>query len=190
MSMSLGKEKRSLPLINIVIIYPFALTLVAGLINWFVGVSPLEIAIPQENMWISLSLSGVLLVFNHSWLMTSTEIVREKFRLFATPEEQKNEGTLPENAAETGKIELERNHNAHRNATENITSFLMLCIPFSFCSPSNAIALLWPISFALGRMAHAYGYLTGSTAIRGLGMTVSLLAMYGISTYLILSYFI
>lgn len=83
------------------------------------GVTPASVALPSDEIILGLVVSAVLLVINHTWLMTTTELTRVRFGMHATPEEWAASGEQPENAPAEGLRELDRRHNIHRNATEN-----------------------------------------------------------------------
>ena len=131
--------------------------------------------------------AAVLLVINHTWLMTTTELTRVRFNLYATPEEWAASGTSREDAPEEGARELERRHNVHRNTTENAIYFILLAFVFFLVSPTTLATQVWIIGFAVARLGYTYSYLAGRDNARGLFMTLSLLAMYGIASYLAMS---
>ena len=83
--------------------------------------------------------------------------------------------------------ELERRHNAHRNTTENTIYFIFLALVFVLVSPTTVAAQTWIVGFAVARLGYTYSYLAGKDSARGLFMTLSLLAMYGIASYLVIS---
>ncbi|WP_299480839.1 MAPEG family protein [uncultured Roseibium sp.] len=178
----LNASKKSTALI--IKVYPVALILISLALNLTVfSVEGTAIALPSHHVLAALAIASLLLVLNHTWLMTSTELTRLKYEIRATPEEWKTSGLSKGAVTETGFSELERRHNAHRNATENTTLFVLLAIPFSFVSPSALAASVWLIGFAIGRLGHTYSFLTGKSGARGLFMTVSLLCLYGLAGY-------
>ena len=172
---------------TIVKVYPFALLVVAVLMDFFAfGVSPLAVAVPLSNVVTSLAVASVLLLINHSWLMTTTELTRLDFNMHATPEEWAANQLSEESASAEGVRELQRHHNAHRNTTENTVYFVFLALIFSAVSPTPAAAWAWIVGFPLARLGYTYCYLKGHTNGRGLFMSLSLLAMYGIASYLLI----
>ena len=174
----------------IVAIYPVFVVLVSVALNLLVmGASPMHVALPSPECIRALAITAVLLTFNHTWLMTATELTRARFTLFATPEEWAARKLSPDEASQEGVRELQRHHNAHRNATENTVCFVLLAGVFAFTSPSALAAYTWTIGFAVARIGHAYGYLRGSDSIRGLFMTLGLLSMYGLASHLVLGFF-
>jgi glucose-6-phosphate isomerase len=54
-----------------------------------------------------------------AWLMTATETTPVRYKLYATPEEWEASDDNKQDATQVARQELERAHNAHRNATEN-----------------------------------------------------------------------
>jgi uncharacterized MAPEG superfamily protein len=173
---------------RIVIAYPFVVALIAVALNQFVfGVAPLVIALPDSLIFGAMAVALVLLTINHGWLMTSTELVRLKFDLRATPEEWRESELDPAAAAPEGLLELQRRHNAHRNTSENMVYFGPLALLFLWASPPLAAGLAWMIGFGCARVGYTYGYLSGRTGVRGAFMTLSLLCMFGLASYLVLA---
>ena len=86
-----------------------------------------------------------------------------------------------------GLRELERRHNAHRNTTENVVYFIILALVFVIVSPPTIATQVWIIGFAVARLGYTYSYLAGRDNVRGLFMSLSLLAMYGMASYLAIS---
>lgn len=171
----------------VVTLYPIVVCLVGLALNlWAFGVPATVVALPSTECMRALTIAAVLLTLNHTWLMTATELTRARFRLFATPEEWAANGTSADDASPDGVRELQRHHNAHRNATENTAVVLLLVVVFALTSPSATAAYTWIIGFAAARIGHAYGYLRRSDAIRGIFMTLGLLAMYGLASHLVL----
>lgn len=179
---------RKLRFTRIILAYPFALIAVGIAVNAALfGVAPMEIAIPSKNIVVALVFGAVALVANHTWLMTSTELTRLKFDLHATPEEWKASGSSPGEAPIEGVRELERRHNAHRNATENTVYFVFVVLVLSVVTPTVIALQVWTALFVIGRLGHTYSYLHGKDGIRGLFMSMSLLALYGCVSYLVVS---
>jgi len=115
--------------------------LISVVLNLFVfGVDPLVVALPSIENIYALVAAAVLLVINHTWLMTSTELVRVRFRMFSTPEEWEASGASPQDTPEAGVRELERRHNAHRNTTENTIYFILIALIFILVSPARVAA--------------------------------------------------
>lgn len=175
---------------RIILAYPFALILVGIAVNvGLLGVTPAEISIPSKDIVVALVFGAALLVANHTWLMTSTELTRLKYELHATPEEWKASGTNPDEASVQGVRELERRHNAHRNATENTVYFAFAILVMSVVTPTVIALQVWIAVFVIGRLGHTYSYLYGKDGPRGLFMSMSLLALYGSVSYLVISLF-
>lgn len=178
-------DERTRKGMTIVAIYPVFVCLVSIALNLFVlGATPMLVALPSAECIRALAIAAVLLTFNHTWLMTATELTRARFKLFATPEEWAARGLSADEASQDGVRELQRHHNAHRNATENTVCFVLLAGVFAFTSPSAIAAYTWAIGFAVARVGHAYGYLKGSDSLRGIFMTLGLLSMYGLASHL------
>jgi uncharacterized MAPEG superfamily protein len=171
---------------KIVVAYPFGILVVALVLNLTaLGVEPLSLALPSYQCAWALVISAVLLVINHTWLMTSTELTRVRFGMLTTPEEWQASGRRREDIAQEGVLELERRHNAHRNTTENTVYFVMLALLFSIVSPPNLAAYVWIMSFPLARLGYTFSYLHGKDGMRSLFMTLGLLSMYGMASYLV-----
>ena len=173
---------------TIVKVYPLAVLLISVFLNLFAfGVNSIAVALPSLECIYTLVIASILLVINHTWLMTATELTRVRFGMYSTPEEWTASGTSRRDVPEEGFLELERRHNAHRNTTENTIYFIILGLVFSLISPATVAAQVWIIGFAVARLGYTYSYLAGKDNIRGLFMSLSLLAMYGIASYLVMS---
>ena len=171
----------------IVKVYPFALLLIAVLLNVFVfGLRPLVISVPSHDSIVAIVVSAILLVINHSWLMTATELVRVRFGMYTTPEEWAASGRSPSDVTDEGLAELERRHNAHRNTTENTVYYVLLALIFIIVTPAPSAVLAWVLAFPIARLGYTYSYLSKNTGARGFFMSVGLLAVYGMATYLAL----
>ena len=173
---------------RIILAYPIVLIVVALLANLFLfGVTPLVIALPDPTVVSSLILAAILLLGNHTWLMTSTELTRLRYEMHATPEEWEASGRSVKDVSLEGQQELDRRHNAHQNATENTVYFALLATLISVISPSVFAAQVWILGFAIGRLGHMLSYLSGRDGLRGIFMSVSLVSLYGMASYLLLS---
>ncbi len=171
-------------------VYPVGVLLVSVLLNYFAfGVNPVVVALPSVASIVALVISAALLIINHTWLMTTTELTRVRFGMYATPEEWTASRTNSQDAPEEGLRELERRHNAHRNTTENTVYFALLAGIFILISPTTLAAQIWLIGFGVARLGYTYSYLAGKDNARGLFMTLTLLAMFGIASYLVISLF-
>ncbi len=175
---------------SIVIAYPFGILSVSLVVNVLMGIKPYYPSIPTLELIYPLVTSAVFLVVNHSWLMTATELKRVRFRMYATPEEWAASNTSRNDIPELGIMELERVHNAHRNANENTLYFMLLCIAFIFSSPSSLVAYVWVVGFAVARLGYTYSYLAGKDKVRAFFMTMTLLTTYGLASYLVVSLFL
>ena len=181
-------EIRKRKLMAIVMIYPFGVLLVSVVLNLLVfGVKPLVVALPSAEYVVALVIAAALLVINHTWLMTTTELTRGRFNMHATPEEWAASGDNRQDVPEDGVRELERQHNTHRNSTENAIYFFFLSLIFVLTSPATVAVQVWIIGFAGARLGYTYSYLSGRDGARGLFMSLSLLAMYGMTSYLVMS---
>lgn len=89
---------------RIIIAYPFALIAAAVLL----GVMPADPALPSKSLLIALTISAMMLLANHIWLMISTELTRLKHGLQATPEEWAKAGKSEADADPTGVREVKR----------------------------------------------------------------------------------
>ena len=170
-----------------VLLYPIVMLAIAAVLNIFViGVSFPVMALPSSASLAVLSAAIAILIINHTWLMTTTELTRGKYKLFATPEEWVASGTDRKDASEEGLRELERRHNAHRNTTENVVYFGPLAVLFIFTSAPLLAVYFWVLGFAVARVGHTLSYLLGADNARGLFMSVSLVALYGMASYLMI----
>lgn len=168
--------------------YPLGVLLIGAVLNLFVfGVNPVAVSLPSAETIRALVIAAVLLVINHTWLMTTTELTRVRFKMFATPEEWTASGTSHQDAPEEGLQELERRHNVHRNTTENTVCFILLAFTFVLVSPTTLAAQAWIIGYSVARLGYTFSYLAGNDNARSLFMSLSLLAMYGIASYLAMS---
>lgn len=171
----------------IITAYPVVLILISTAVNVLIfGSRPVAVDLPSVGTVGALIFSGALLVLNHTWLMTATELTRLRFGMYATHEEWAENGVRKADVDETGWIELERHHNAHRNATENTVPFAFLAILVCLAAPAALLAQVWTISFAVARLGYTYGALRGRSGVRQLSMTLSLLALYGLADGLVL----
>ena len=167
--------------------YPVALVLIAVILNLLVlGVKPIVVALPSPESVVALTISAALLVLNHTWLMTTTELTRVKFNMATTPEEWAARGRKREDAPRLGLDELERRHNAHRNATENVVYFAFLALVLVLVSPPPLAFQVWVIGFSVARLGYTYSYLAVKTGARGFFMSLSLLSLYGMASYLVM----
>lgn len=179
------KDKKIRKFTMIILAYPLVLILIGILVNLFAfSVQPVMVALPVTGIIFALVLSGILLAINHTWLMTATELTRLKYNMYATPEEWDENGVKREQVSQQGWSELERHHNAHRNATENVVYFVFLAFVMSLISPTLLAAQVWMIVFAVARLGYTYCYLNGMSGARGIFMSFSLLSIYGLASYL------
>lgn len=173
---------------TIVKAYPLILVAIGIVLNLFVfGVDPSAVTLPSAASTNALVIAAILLTVNHTWLMTTTALTRARFKIHSTPEEWAASRTSPDDISEEGRIELELRHNAHRNTTENTIYFILLALIFAFISPTAVAAQAWIVGFAIARLGYTYGYLTGKDGARYIFMSLSLLAMYGMASYLAIS---
>lgn len=181
-------EDRKRRTMTIVKAYPLGVLIIAVVLNFFAfGVDPVVVSLPSADSIHALIIAAVLLVINHTWLMTTTELTRVRFKMYATPEEWAASGTSRHDAPDEGVRELERRHNTHRNTTENTIYFVLLVLVFVSVSPTRLAALTWIIGYAVARLGYTYSYLAGNDKARGAFMSLSLLAIYGIASYLLMS---
>lgn len=187
---SIRNEQKPQPT-YLILLYPFALLFICLLLNTLIfGVSSLVVAIPTMESVRLVVVAAVLLIINHTWLMTTTELTRVKYRMFATPEEWRTSGTNRSNVTEEGVLELERHHNTHRNTTENSIYYVLLSFIFILGSPSSTAAIVWLMLFPLARLGYTYSYLNGKDGMRGAFMSLGLLSIYGMASYLMIALFV
>ena len=183
-------EAGQIKAIRLIIAYPFGIFLVATLLNILAfNVHHYSVNLPLTEHVYALSITAILLCINHSWIMTATELTRAKYKMYATPEEWQASGTSWDDINDFAIKELERTHNTHRNTNENTLYFLALTIPFILSSPPTDTTYTWLVGFAIARLGYTYSYLTGKDNLRGVFMSLSLIAMYGLASYLLLSLF-
>ncbi len=188
MTNSTEEKKRQRRTMAIVKAYPLGVLLLGVVLNLFVfGVNPSTVALPSAECIYALVIAAVLLAINHTWIMTTTELTRVRFKMYSTPGEWAASGTSRQDTPEEGLRELERRHNTHRNTTENTTYFILLALVFALVSPTTVAAQAWIVGFAVARLGYTFSYLAGKDDARGLFMSLSLLAMYGIASYLVMS---
>lgn len=182
-------EKKLIQKFTLIIIgYPVALIIIGLLLNLFTfGVEPMQMALPSRNLFVTLIISSILLLINHSWLMTTTELTRLNYKMYASPEEWDEAGARKEDVSNDGWVELDRRHNAHRNATENTVYFGLLALMICFVTPVEFAAQIWITGFAIGRLGYTFSALGGNAGLRGIFMSISLLSLYGLAGYLGLS---
>ena len=169
----------------IVTAYPFALILVAILLNVFAfGINPIAITSPAIESVRALIISAAILVANHTWIMNSTELTRQRFGLYSNPEEWAASGSDRAQASAEGLDEVEMHQNAHRNTTENTVYFVFLSLIFVVVSPPTLAVQVWVVGYGISRLGYTYSYLYRKVDLRGVFMSLSLLAMYGITSYL------
>ena len=174
----------------VILVYPVVLLLISLSLNYFLfGVKSCVIALPSIEHIRSIIIAAVLLTINHTWIMTATELVRAKFKIHSTPEEWEKKGSNYNDVAEEGVRELKRHHDTHLNTTENTIYFILLALPFIFVSPPAAAITVWFIGYAIARIGYTYSFLSGNDGARGLFMTLGLLSMYGIASYLVVCLF-
>ena len=184
----ISQAKTHKKIAKIVIAYPFALILIGLAINLLLfSIQPATIALLTPAIMITMISSAVLLLANHIWLMTSTELTRLQHNIRTTPEEWEQSEHNKADVSEKGTQELERRHNAHRNTTENVVYFAFLAILISIISPVAIAAQIWMIGFAINRLGYTFAYLTGCDGTRGIFMSISLVSLFGLASYLMLS---
>ncbi|GHE89541.1 hypothetical protein GCM10016455_07280 [Aliiroseovarius zhejiangensis] len=57
----------------------------------------------------------------------------------------------------------------------------------ALASPSTLTSQIWIIGFGIGRLGYTYSALRGKAVLRGIFMSVSLAALYGMAGYLLLA---
>lgn len=170
---------------RMVIVYPFALIVIGMLVNALVfGFSPIVVALPDELAIMGVVIAAILLLANHSWLMTSTELTRIKHGLSTTPEEWAERGAEKSDISQDGWDALERRHNAHRNTTENTIYFAMLSGVMLMVTAPAYLVVLWSVCFGVSRLGYSYSYFTANTDMRGIFMSLTLLSVYAMAGYL------
>ena len=65
-------------------VYPVGVLLVSVLLNYFAfGVNSIVVELPSVTSIVALVIAAALLVINHTWLMTATELTRIRFGMYA-----------------------------------------------------------------------------------------------------------
>ncbi|NKB36230.1 MAG: MAPEG family protein [Gammaproteobacteria bacterium] len=168
--------------------YPFGVLVLAVALNFMLGIDPIQISHPSREIIGLISCAATILVINHSWIMTVTELTRNRFKIFASPEEWISSGYRKSDVSEKGIFEIERCLNTHRNTTENIVYYILLLLVFSFVSPNQLAAWSWILLFPIARVGYTFSYLNGNDNTRGVFMSLTLLSVYGMTSYLALSF--
>ncbi|GHE89549.1 hypothetical protein GCM10016455_07290 [Aliiroseovarius zhejiangensis] len=106
-------------LTRIIVVYPIGLIVISMVVNLVLGVEPLTVALPSVGVMAALVVANALLLLNHTWLMTWSELTRLHHGIYASPKEYAEANARKEDVPALGWRALERHHNAHRNATEN-----------------------------------------------------------------------
>ena len=185
----LNKKQRRV--MGIVLFYPVGILIIGVALNYFVlGVNPYVVSLPSIEGIRSLIIAATLLVINHTWIMTSTELVRVRYKMYTTPEEWASNNANEDEASVEGLRALKRRHDTHNNTTENVVYYVLLSLILVVSSPTNIAIQVWVIGFAIARLGYTYSYFTRNTGMRGLFMTLGLLAMYGLVSNLVISIFI
>ena len=186
METSMDNNTNELKIYSILLAYPIVLLLISFSLNIFLfEIKPYVIALPSTEHIKAFVIAAVLLTINHTWIMTATEVIRAKFKIHSTPEEWKKSGGSENKVLDEGVRELKRCHDTHLNTSENLVYFALLGLPFIFVSPSNLVATVWLVGYAIARLGYTYSFLYGKDGARGLFMSLSLLAMYGLASYLV-----
>jgi uncharacterized membrane protein YecN with MAPEG domain len=168
----------------IIKLYPWVLLIVAVSLNYLFDTMPLMVQIPSLELITLISCSAFVLVANHTWIMTVTELTRNRHKVFATPEEWIASGRLKSDITKKAEFEIERCLNTHRNTTENVVYYILLLFVFSLVSPNPIAAWVWILMFPISRVGYSYSYFSGKDNSRGVFMSLSLLSMYGMASYL------
>lgn len=175
----------------LILLYPVVLLLICTLLNLFVfTINPAVVALPSIDSIRALVIAAILLAINHTWLMTATELTRAQFKIFASPEEWIASKMNRKDISEAGVYELERHHNTHRNTTENTLYYVLLSLIFVLISPPTIAVQVWLIGFPIARLGYTYSYLKGHDNFRGVFMSLCLLSIFGMASYLFLSLFL
>lgn len=172
----------------IIKVYPFGILVFAIVLNFIFGIDSIQISNPSRELLGVISFAAIILVINHSWIMTVTELTRNRYKIFASPEERILSGYEKFDVTRKGSFEIERCLNTHRNTTENIVYYILFLFVFSFVSPSQLAAWAWILAFPLSRLGYTYSYFKGNDNARGVFMSLSLLSVYGIASYLVFSF--
>lgn len=168
----------------IIKLYPFVILALAVVLNVLFGVEAVQVSTPSVQLMGYITCAAIILVINHSWIVTVTELTRNRYKVFASPEEWVSSGYKKSDVSEKGQFEIERCLNTHRNTTENLVYFILCLLVFAFVTPGQMAALVWILIFPLSRLGYTYSYFKGYDNVRGVFMSLSLLSVYGIASYL------
>jgi hypothetical protein len=152
----------------IILAYPVALVLIGVGLNVFAfGIDQPIAAHPSAQVVYALAIAAVLLILNHTWLMTATELTRLNHSIYASHEEWAENDARKEDVARRGWIEPDRHHNADRKATENTVPFVFLASVVSMISPPVLVSQIWIIGFTIARLGYTFSALRGKSGLRG-----------------------
>ena len=80
MTLNTEEMKRQKRTMSIVVVYQIVVILLSVALNIFVfEVHPFVVTLPSNELFQTLIIATVLLVLNHTWLMTATELTRARF---------------------------------------------------------------------------------------------------------------
>jgi len=137
----------------IIKVYPFGMLVFAIVLNFIFGIDSIQISNPSRELLGVISFAAIILVINHSWIMTVTELTRNRYKIFASPEERILSGYDKLDVTRKGSFEIERCLNTHRNTTENIVYYIL----FLFCflcitQPISSVGMEFSFSFVTPRL--------------------------------------
>lgn len=166
--------------------YPIVVALIALALSLYVLPTLVSgTSWPENTVLIAIALATGLLIVNHSWIITATELARLKHGIYVVPEEIPSEKQATYAPSSEGQADVARCHNIHRNTTENVVYIFPLAIAIWLAAPQLTESAIWIVTFAVARLGYTYSYLRANTALRSVCMTASLLAMFGLSFQLL-----
>ena len=121
-----------------------------------------------------LVICSVVLAFNMMFLSGFTGAMRGKTGTPAIPEDAR---MVKGEVKDVVPVELQRVLNAHRNALENIPTFMALSIMYVLTGASATMVWALMGTFALARWSHSFCYIKGLQPWRSASYGVGTLAM-------------
>lgn len=161
--------------------YPIVVALIALALSFFALPSLVAgSGWPENTVLVAFALATGLLIVNHIWIITATELARLRHGIYVVPEEIPSEKKAAYAPSAEGQADVARCHNIHRNTTENVVYFFPLAIAVWIAAPQLTESAIWMVTFAVARLGYTFSYLRANTALRSVCMTANLLAVFGL----------
>lgn len=130
-----------------------------------------------------LVICSFVLAFNMMFLSGFTGAMRGKTGTPAIPEDA---AMVKGEVKDMVPVELQRVINAHRNALENIPTFLVLAVLYVLSGASATMVWGFMGIFALARWSHSFCYIKGLQPWRSASYGVGTLAMAAMMIHLVI----